>query len=194
MLTPDRAIGTDQTKRYVFVVGADKSAQFREVQLGPLVGGGMRIIAGGLKAGELVVVNGLQRVRPGAPVQAQVLTVDAQGQPVEAPPPGRRALRLRRQPSPDARRAMNISRFFIDRPRFAGVLSILIFLVGLIALQRLPISEYPEVTPPQVVVRAVPRRQPARHRRDRLHAAGRADQRRREHAVHEQPGPRPTGR
>ena len=88
VLTPDRAIGTDQTKRYVFVVGADKSAQFREVQLGPLVGGGMRIIAGGLKAGELVVVNGLQRVRPGAPVQAQVLAVDAQGQPVEAPPPG----------------------------------------------------------------------------------------------------------
>ena len=88
VLTPDRAIGTDQTKRYVFVVGADKTAQFREVQLGPLVGGGMRIIAGGLKAGELVVVNGLQRVRPGAPVQAQVLAVDAQGQPVEAPPPG----------------------------------------------------------------------------------------------------------
>ncbi|SDZ37484.1 efflux RND transporter permease subunit [Delftia lacustris] len=49
---------------------------------------------------------------------------------------------------------MNISSFFIDRPRFAAVLSIMIFLVGLIALPRLPISEYPEVTPPQVVVRA----------------------------------------
>ncbi len=49
---------------------------------------------------------------------------------------------------------MNISRFFIDRPRFAAVLSIMIFLVGAIALQRLPISEYPDVTPPQVVVRA----------------------------------------
>jgi multidrug efflux pump len=49
---------------------------------------------------------------------------------------------------------MNISRFFIDRPRFAGVLSILIFLVGAISLTRLPISEYPDVTPPQVVVRA----------------------------------------
>ena len=49
---------------------------------------------------------------------------------------------------------MNISRFFIDRPRFAGVLSILIFLIGAISLTRLPISEYPEVTPPQVVVRA----------------------------------------
>ncbi len=72
----------------MFVVGPDKTAQFREVQLGPLVGGGMRIIAGGLKAGELVVVNGLQRVRPGAPLNAQVLEVDAQGQPVEPPPPG----------------------------------------------------------------------------------------------------------
>jgi RND family efflux transporter MFP subunit len=90
VLTPERAIGTDQTKRYVFVVGADKTAQFREVQLGPL-DGGMRVVTSGLKAGELVVVNGLQRVRPGAPLNAQVLAVDAQGMPVEPPhaaPPG----------------------------------------------------------------------------------------------------------
>ncbi|HEX9786115.1 MAG TPA: efflux RND transporter permease subunit, partial [Opitutaceae bacterium] len=50
---------------------------------------------------------------------------------------------------------MNISDFFIKRPIFAGVLSIIIFLVGVIALTRLPISEYPEVVPPTVVVRAV---------------------------------------
>ncbi|MAU62080.1 MAG: multidrug efflux RND transporter permease subunit [Parvibaculum sp.] len=49
---------------------------------------------------------------------------------------------------------MNISRFFIDRPIFAGVLSVLIFLSGLLALPNLPISEYPEVVPPTVVVRA----------------------------------------
>lgn len=49
---------------------------------------------------------------------------------------------------------MNFSRFFIDRPIFAGVLSLLIFLAGLIALRALPISEYPEVVPPTVVVRA----------------------------------------
>ncbi len=49
---------------------------------------------------------------------------------------------------------MDISRFFIDRPRFAGVLSIFIFLIGLLAIFQLPISEYPEVAPPQVVVRA----------------------------------------
>ncbi|MDH6594619.1 multidrug efflux pump [Variovorax sp. TBS-050B] len=49
---------------------------------------------------------------------------------------------------------MNLSKFFIDRPIFAGVLSLLILIAGLIALRGLPISEYPEVAPPQVVVRA----------------------------------------
>jgi len=49
---------------------------------------------------------------------------------------------------------MNLSRFFIDRPIFAGVLSVLIFLAGLLALRVMPVSEYPEVAPPQVVVRA----------------------------------------
>src|ERR1043165_2964470 len=49
---------------------------------------------------------------------------------------------------------MNISKFFIDRPIFAGVISIFIFLVGLIAMFQLPISEYPEVVPPSVVVTA----------------------------------------
>ncbi|MBV5285146.1 MAG: efflux RND transporter permease subunit [Methyloversatilis discipulorum] len=49
---------------------------------------------------------------------------------------------------------MNISRFFIDRPIFAGVLSVLILLAGALSLFQLPISEYPEVVPPSVVVRA----------------------------------------
>ncbi|HEX5932856.1 MAG TPA: efflux RND transporter permease subunit, partial [Pseudorhizobium sp.] len=49
---------------------------------------------------------------------------------------------------------MNISRFFVDRPVFAAVLSILIVVAGLIGMRGLPISEYPEVVPPQIVVRA----------------------------------------
>ncbi len=49
---------------------------------------------------------------------------------------------------------MNLSRFFIDRPIFAGVLSLLIFLGGLLAMRALPISEYPEVVPPSIVVSA----------------------------------------
>ncbi len=49
---------------------------------------------------------------------------------------------------------MNISKFFINRPIFAGVLSILIFLAGLVSIFHLPISEYPEVSPPSVIVNA----------------------------------------
>ena len=49
---------------------------------------------------------------------------------------------------------MNISDFFIKRPIFAGVISIMIFIIGAISLFRLPVSEYPEVVPPTVVVRA----------------------------------------
>jgi len=49
---------------------------------------------------------------------------------------------------------MSLSKFFIDRPIFAGVISVLIFLAGLIAMTQLPISEYPEVVPPSIVVKA----------------------------------------
>src|SRR5690348_15835147 len=49
---------------------------------------------------------------------------------------------------------MNFSKFFIDRPIFAGVISLLIFLGGAIAINFLPIAEYPEVVPPSIVVRA----------------------------------------
>jgi len=49
---------------------------------------------------------------------------------------------------------MNISKFFIDRPIFAGVLSVVILLAGLIAIFKLPISEYPEVVPPSVTISA----------------------------------------
>lgn len=49
---------------------------------------------------------------------------------------------------------MSFSDFFIKRPIFAGVLSITVFVMGLLAMFKLPISEYPEVVPPTVVVRA----------------------------------------
>jgi len=49
---------------------------------------------------------------------------------------------------------MNFSRFFIDRPIFAAVLSIIIFVAGLLSIFQLPVSEYPDVVPPSVVVRA----------------------------------------
>lgn len=81
VLVPDRAIGTDQDKKFVLVVGTDNVAQFREVKLGALQDG-MRVIASGVKAGDAVIVDGLQRVRPGMPVAAQKLAVDSNGMPL----------------------------------------------------------------------------------------------------------------
>ena len=50
---------------------------------------------------------------------------------------------------------MNFSFFFIKRPIFAGVLSVLILIVGGLSLRTLPVSEYPEVVPPTIVVQAI---------------------------------------
>lgn len=84
VLIDDKAVGTDQSKRFVLVVGADKTAQYREVKLGPVTEG-LRVVREGLKAGELIVVNGLQRVRPGMPVQANVVPMDPKERPKPAP-------------------------------------------------------------------------------------------------------------
>jgi len=71
VLVEDRAVGTDLDRRFVLVVGTNKTVESRTVTLGPLVDG-LRVVRKGLTAGELVVVNGLQRVRPGMQVNATV--------------------------------------------------------------------------------------------------------------------------
>ncbi|MDH4059183.1 MAG: efflux RND transporter periplasmic adaptor subunit [Aquincola sp.] len=83
-LVPDRAIGTDQTRKVVMVVGANNIVTPREVKLGALADG-MRVVTG-LKAGELIIVDGLQRAFPGAPVTPTVLKVDDKGMPIVPPP------------------------------------------------------------------------------------------------------------
>jgi multidrug efflux system membrane fusion protein len=71
----ERAIGTDQNKKFVLVVDGENKAVYREVALGP-VAGGLRVVTSGLKAGERIVVNGLQRIRPGAVVEPQLVSMD----------------------------------------------------------------------------------------------------------------------
>jgi len=78
ILIDDRAIGTDQSKRFVLVVGADNRATYREVVLGPLVDN-LRVVRQGLKPGEVIVVNGLQRVRPGELVTPQRAQMEGAG-------------------------------------------------------------------------------------------------------------------
>jgi RND family efflux transporter MFP subunit len=70
VLVNDSAIGTDQSTRYVLVVGADHKAQYRRVTLGPLIDG-LRVVREGLTPGDTIVVDGLQRVQPGSAVSVE---------------------------------------------------------------------------------------------------------------------------
>lgn len=70
LLVPEKAIGTDQGRRYVLVVGADGKVEYRPIEVGP-AHGEHRIVSAGLAAGEQVIVSGLMRVRPGMTVQAR---------------------------------------------------------------------------------------------------------------------------
>jgi multidrug efflux system membrane fusion protein len=74
LLINERAVGTDQSKKYVMVVGDDNKAAYREVSLGAAADG-LRIVTSGLKPNERIVVNGLQRIRPGSLVTPQAVTM-----------------------------------------------------------------------------------------------------------------------
>jgi len=71
LLVPESAIGNDQSKRFVFVVGDRNKAEYRSVALGPQVDGD-RVVLTGLKAGDRVILDHLQRLAPGAPVVPQM--------------------------------------------------------------------------------------------------------------------------
>jgi len=79
LLIQDRAVGTDLDKRFVYVVESGKVA-YREVELGPIVDG-LRVVRSGLEEGDVVIINGLQRVRPGAPVTVTEEAMQAGGAP-----------------------------------------------------------------------------------------------------------------
>jgi len=70
LLINDSAVGTDQSVKYVLRVGANNTVEYRPVQLGPVIDG-LRVVREGLSPGDVIVVNGLQRVRPGTPVTPQ---------------------------------------------------------------------------------------------------------------------------
>src|SRR5262249_35072891 len=76
LMVNERAIGTDQNKKFVLVVSADNKAEYREVTLGASVDA-LRVVTNGLKSGDRIVVNGLQRIRPGALVAPQLVRMDA---------------------------------------------------------------------------------------------------------------------
>jgi membrane fusion protein, multidrug efflux system len=85
-LVRDGAVGTDLDKRFVYVVGGDKTIAQRAVTLGPSIDG-LRVVRTGLANGDLIVVNGLQRIRPGMKVETETVPMEAPAQGETAPGP-----------------------------------------------------------------------------------------------------------
>ena len=130
--------------------------------------GNLWIVESGLKPGDHVIVDGVAKLRPGAPIAL-------------GGPPGARTRRrpavgqAPRMPHPRPRSSREglamFSRFFIDRPIFAAVISIFLVLAGLAAMRTLPIAQYPEIAPPVVTVQAVYPGASARRRSSKTVAA-----------------------
>jgi multidrug efflux system membrane fusion protein len=87
ILIEDRAVNTDQDQKYVLVLGANNQIEYRKVKLGRVIQG-LRIVREGLKPGDVIVVNGAQRVHPGVTVAPQRVTMGATGTDSAAPASG----------------------------------------------------------------------------------------------------------
>ena len=117
---------SDQQGDYVYVVDAENKAQQRRIQLGQSTPS-TAVVSNGLKEGELVISEGLQRVRPGQPVSPGPAS----------PPPASHAARCKRA-GPGSRALLDrvgdetmISAIFVDRPRLAVVIALVITIAGL---------------------------------------------------------------
>src|SRR5712671_1337598 len=87
ILIEDRAVNTDQDQKYVLLLGANNQIEYRKVKLGRVIQG-LRIVREGLKPGDVIVVNGAQRVHPGVTVAPQRVTMGATGTDSAAPASG----------------------------------------------------------------------------------------------------------
>jgi multidrug efflux pump subunit AcrA (membrane-fusion protein) len=94
LLVTERAIGTDQGNKFVYVVNDQNAVEYRTVKLGAKSDDGLQAITEGVKAGEWVMVNGIQRARPGLTVKPQQVSMlppkpdaAAPRKPAEAPKP-----------------------------------------------------------------------------------------------------------
>jgi multidrug efflux system membrane fusion protein len=76
ILIEDRAVNTDQNQKYVLLLGANNQVEYRRIKLGRVIDG-LRIVREGLKAGDVIVVNGAQRAHPGVTVTPQTVTMGA---------------------------------------------------------------------------------------------------------------------
>jgi hypothetical protein len=183
MLIHERAVLTDQDRKYVYVVGEDNLASAATCASAVGRWDAHRARAG-LAAKDRVVVNGVRKIFfPGMPSRRSSCRWTSRNRAdYELPPAAARSPPL--SPKPVKIDASDF--FFIDRPIFAAVLSILIFVAGLLAIPNLPVSEYPDVVPPiGAGACRLSRRESDHPVADRRRAARGSDQRRRRHDLHE---------
>ena len=170
VLVPDEADRTDQDRRVVCVVASDGSVSSRVVRPGPRIDG-YRVIREGLTGDETIVITGLQRVRPGGESHSADDRVA-----------GDASAKVQQR---SAGTGMRFAHFFVDRPIFASVLSIVSLLVGGICLLD---AARRAVSRDRAADDRRARNLSGRQRRDRRGDGGDAaragDQRRRGHALH----------
>jgi RND family efflux transporter MFP subunit len=85
ILIDDRAVNTDQNQKYVFALGADNQIEYRRVRLGRVTDG-LRIVREGLKPGDVIIVNGGQRIQPGIKVTPQTVAMGSDDTAAPAAP------------------------------------------------------------------------------------------------------------
>ena len=144
LLVPDAAIGTEQARRFVIVIDAQDTARHKYVTLGQLTSDNLRVIKDGIGPDDRIVVSGLMQARPGAEGAAGGAGREAR--------PGRSGRRAATGQVAGRKKPMRISHFFIDRPIFASVVSIVFVILGGVAFFRLPVAQYPEIAPPTITV------------------------------------------
>ena len=196
LLIPDAAVNSDQNERYLLVVGTNDVVQRRSVKLGALFGI-LRSITDGLNPDEWVIVNGMLSAMPGAkvdpardsdPRRIAGRTGKHYGHGTAFASAARdAACHSARFAASHGMRAMKIAHFFIDRPVFAIVISIVTIIAGASRSSRCRSRSIRRSrrrrSPSPLLIRArTPK--PCRNRR---HADRRAGQRRGEHALHVQP-------
>ena len=136
LLIPQRSVQELQNLYSVAVVGADNKVAFRSVKVGQRVGS-LWIIESGLKPGERVVIRR-------SPADSGRHDRRAEGGAAGSGRSGRDRARRRGE--------VAMARFFVNRPIVAMVMSIIIVMLGLVAMQGLPIAQYPEIVPPMIQV------------------------------------------
>jgi multidrug efflux system membrane fusion protein len=84
LLVIDRALGSDQGNKYLYVVDANNSVEYRPVETGPLQDDGLRVITSGLKANERVIVGGIQQARPKSKIRPDPVPMPTLGPSADA--------------------------------------------------------------------------------------------------------------